>query len=96
MFFIRNPIDKSHYLLYNILIVQTKERTTAVAYKNNTVVISVPLSNESNKKLYAISKIHKIKSKTQYAKILLEKAIEKDYKAAKTNGKTNSEQQETH
>lgn len=49
-------------------------------YKKDTVVISVPISLESNRKLYELAVANAYKSKTQLAKKLLEQAIEATYR----------------
>ena len=54
-----------------------------MAYRENTTVISVPVSTEHNKKLIDIADKKKVKSKTRLAKTLLEKAIDKEYKRFK-------------
>lgn len=49
-------------------------------YKKDTVVISVPISLESNRKLYELAVANAYKSKTQLAKRLLEQAIDATYR----------------
>ena len=44
-------------------------------YKKDTVVISVPISLESNRRLYVLAATNAYKNKTQMAKKLLEQAI---------------------
>lgn len=50
-----------------------------MAYKDDTTVISVPLSRKHNQKLINIADKNNAKSKTSYAKKLLEEAIDKEY-----------------
>lgn len=50
-----------------------------MAYKNNTVVISIPVESEDNNKLYKIAEIQKNKSKTNLASKLLKEAINNEY-----------------
>lgn len=49
-------------------------------YRKDTVVISVPISLESNRKLYELAVANAYKSKTQLAKRLLEQAIDAIYR----------------
>ena len=50
-----------------------------MAYKQNTVVISVPLTSDTNQMLRAIALFRKDKSKTQAASHILSKAIQLEY-----------------
>ena len=47
-----------------------------IMYRKDTVVISVPISLNSNRKLYELAVANACKSKTQLAKKLLEQAID--------------------
>lgn len=49
-------------------------------YRKDTVVISVPISLESNRKLYELAVANAYKSKTQLAKRLLEQAVDAIYR----------------
>jgi len=49
-------------------------------YKKGTVVISVPISLENNRKLYELAAAKAYKNKTSLAKKILEQAIEVQYK----------------
>ena len=51
-----------------------------MAYKNETVVISVPISIDINSKLYELALKHQAKSKTKYASIILSDIVLKEYK----------------
>lgn len=51
-----------------------------MAYKKNTVVISVPLDEETNRQLHEIARAMKEKSKTQYASRALASLIALQYK----------------
>ena len=50
-----------------------------MAYKRNTVVISVPVTTDTNQMLRAIALFQKDKSKTQSASRILSKAIQLEY-----------------
>lgn len=56
-----------------------------MAYKNDTVVISIPILTDDNDKLYKIAKIQKRKSKTELASKLLKEAINNEYSKFDTN-----------
>ena len=51
-----------------------------IMYKKGTVVISVPISLENNRKLYELAAAKAYKNKTGLAKKILEQAIEVRYK----------------
>ena len=51
-----------------------------MAYKSNTVVISIPISEENNEKLKELANHLNIKSKTKLASTYIREAIERDYK----------------
>ena len=56
-------------------------------YKKSTVVISVPIDMDNNRKLYELAVTNAYKSKTQLAKKLLEQAIDIAYsQKEKKNG----------
>lgn len=50
-----------------------------IVYRKDTIVISVPISLDSNRKLYELAVTNACKSKTQLAKKLLEQAIDAKY-----------------
>lgn len=50
-----------------------------MAYKQDTVVISVPITSDMNQMLRAIALFRKEKSKTQTASHILSKAIQLEY-----------------
>jgi hypothetical protein len=50
-----------------------------MAYKQNTIVISVPVTQDVNQMLRAVALFRKEKSKTQTASHLLSKAIQLEY-----------------
>ena len=50
-----------------------------MAYKQDTVVISVPMTSDMNQMLRAVAIFRKEKSKTQTASRLLSKAIQLEY-----------------
>ena len=56
-----------------------------MAYKNDTVVISIPILTEDNDKLYKIAQIQKRKSKTELASKLLKEAINNEYSKFNTD-----------
>ena len=58
-----------------------------MSYKKNTIVISVPLNEETNQQLHEIAKAMKVKSKTQYASRVLESIIATQYKKIKQEQK---------
>ena len=60
-------------------------------YKKGTVVISVPLTLEDNRKLYELAAASAYKNKTRYAKRLLEQAIRNNFEQLE-EGKRNGTQ----
>lgn len=60
-----------------------------MAYKKNTTVVSVPLSNEMNQVLRELAILHNEKSKTQLASRILSDAIRLEYRKAKKEQKWN-------
>ena len=60
-----------------------------MAYKKNTTVVSVPLSNEMNQILRELAILQNEKSKTQLASRILSDAIRLEYKKVKKEQKWN-------
>ena len=56
-----------------------------MGYKDNTVVISIPVTHEDNEKLYSIARDKGYKSKTSLASELLKEAIDDEFKRLKDN-----------
>jgi hypothetical protein len=50
-----------------------------MGYKDNTVVISIPVTHEDNEKLYSIARDKGYKSKTSLASELLKEAISDEF-----------------
>ena len=50
-----------------------------MGYKDNTVVISIPVTHEDNEKLYSIARNKGYKSKTSLASELLKEAISDEF-----------------
>ena len=71
-----------------ILIVSI-ERGKDMAYKKNTTVVSVPLSNEMNQVLRELAILQNEKSKTQLASRILSDAIRLEYRKVKKEQKWN-------
>ena len=71
-----------------ILVVPT-ERRKDMAYKKNTTVVSVPLSNEMNQVLRELAILQNEKSKTQLASRILSDAIRLEYRKVKKEQKWN-------
>lgn len=62
-----------------------------MAYKKDTVVISVPVTHEVNQMLREIVLLNGYKSKTQYAGLLLSKSVEARYRQLQRERKWNND-----
>lgn len=56
-----------------------------MGYKDNTVVISIPVTHEDNEKLYSIARDKGYKSKTSLASELLKEAISDEFQKLKND-----------
>ena len=78
LFFLKKDSDFLTDLCYN-KYTNRKGGRADMAYKHNTIVISVPVESSTNQMLRAIALLRNEKSKTQTASRILSKAIQLEY-----------------